>query len=139
VTRAKRRDRHGRGLRGPLAPAEVPISLTRSERFDDLVREEVQRIVAPWAEELAGVEFAVEDVPEVPAEETRVPLSALRHVNGNPRVVIYRRPVEARSTGTPEKTDRELAGLIHDLVVDEIAGLLNLPPETIDPDEDEDD
>ncbi|GAA3240234.1 metallopeptidase family protein [Actinocorallia longicatena] len=135
MSRAKRRDRHGRGLRGPLAPPEIPISLTRSEKFDDLVRDEVQRIVAPWTEELAGVEFAVEDVPEVPADETRVPLSALRHVDGNPRVIIYRRPVEARSTGTPEKTDRELSRLIHDLVVDELAGLLNLPPETIDPED----
>ncbi|GAB3670838.1 metallopeptidase family protein [Actinocorallia lasiicapitis] len=134
MIRAKRRDRHGRGLRGPLAPPEVPISLTRSEKFDDLVREEVQRIVAPWTEELAGVEFAVEDVPELAADDQQVPLSTLRDVNGTPRVIIYRRPVEARSTGTPEKTDRELAKLVHDLVVDEIAGLLNLPPETIDPD-----
>jgi len=31
----RRRDRRGRGMRGPLAPAEAPISRTRAERFDE--------------------------------------------------------------------------------------------------------
>lgn len=133
MRRAKRRDRHGRGLRGPLAPPEVPISLTRSEKFDDLVREEVQRVVAPWTERLAGVEFAVEDVPHPAPEETRVPLSATREVDGTPRVVIFRRPVESRA-GASAQSERDLATLIHDLIVEEVATLLGIPPEDVDPD-----
>jgi len=31
----RRRDRRGRGMRGTLAPAQVPVSRTRSEIFDD--------------------------------------------------------------------------------------------------------
>jgi len=132
VSRAKRRDRHGRGLRGPLAPPEVPISLTRSEKFDDLVREEVQRVVAPWTERLAGVEFAVEDVPSPDPDETRVPLSATREIGGTSRVVIFRRPVESRA-GSSGQGERELTRLIHDLVVEEVSTLLGMPPEDVEP------
>ena len=132
MSRAKRRDRHGRGLRGPLAPPEVPISLTRSEKFDDLVREEVQRIVSPWSERLAGVEFAVEDVPQPDPDETRVPLSATRTVDGTPRVVVFRRPVESRA-GASGQGERELVRLIRDLVVEEVAALLGVPPEEVEP------
>jgi predicted Zn-dependent protease with MMP-like domain len=136
VIRAKRRDRHGRGLRGPLAPSEVPISLTRSEKFDDVVREEVQRIALQWQSELEGVEFAVEDVPEVEPGTMTVPLSALRRVSvggtQTPRIVIFRRPVEARGGDD----DRDLAKLVRELVVEEVAGLLGISPDQVDPDED---
>ena len=59
----RRRDRHGRGLRGVIAPPNVPLARTRSERFDDLVLDAVEELEAHWAAELAGVEFAVEEVP----------------------------------------------------------------------------
>ncbi|WP_037580842.1 metallopeptidase family protein [Phaeacidiphilus oryzae] len=62
VQRRRRRDRHGRGLRGPLAPPQIPIALTRSELFDDYVRESVERLERMWPE-LADVEFAVQEVP----------------------------------------------------------------------------
>ncbi|MDX6744610.1 metallopeptidase family protein [Actinocorallia sp. A-T 12471] len=136
MRRVKRRDRHGRGLRGPLAPPEVPISLTRAEKFDDLVREEVQRVVAPWRERLAGVEFAVEDIPPADAAATQVPLGVTRTVGGVPRVVVFRRPLEARA-GKDGKGERELVRLIHDVVVDEVAQLLGLDPDDVDEPEDE--
>ena len=41
-----RRDRHGRGLRGRLVPAEVPLARSRAEQFDDLVRDVVVDQVA---------------------------------------------------------------------------------------------
>ena len=37
-----RRDRHGRGLRGRLVPAEVPLARSRAEQFDDLVLDAVE-------------------------------------------------------------------------------------------------
>src|SRR3712207_8198549 len=64
-----RRDRHGRGLRGRLVPAEVPLARSRAEQFDDLVLDAVEDLERRWERELAGVEFAVEDVPWV--EHTR--------------------------------------------------------------------
>src|SRR6202012_2579877 len=79
--RAPRRDRRGRGLRGTLAPAVVPVSRTRSEIFDDLVLDAVEEIEEHWATDLAGVEFAVEDVP---------PASAATGVDFDPEVVVDR-------------------------------------------------
>ena len=60
-----RRDRHGRGLRGRLVPADVPLARSRAEQFDDLVLDAVEDLERRWERELAGVEFAVEDVPWV--------------------------------------------------------------------------
>ena len=132
--RAKRRDRHGRGLRGPLAPAELPVSRTRAERFDDLVQEEVHRVTGRWQRELAGVEFAVEEVPTVePWAEgaDAVPLGRLDTAAADrpARIVVYRRPVQARGGGD----ERDLARLVRDVVVEEVADLLGLSPESVDP------
>lgn len=155
----RRRDRHGRGLRGPLVPqsvdvggrqVRVPVSQTRGQRFDDLVLDAVEDLEQRWAAELQGVEFAVEDVPAVPfgadpaldedviADETAggaVPLGRLLPAGvddeGRPtaaRVVVYRRPLEARAA------DRlDLADLVHDVVVDQVARLLHLDPDEVDP------
>src|ERR1700710_1614204 len=59
----RRRDRHGRGIRGPLLPQALPLSLPRAERFDGLVLDAAERLDQRWSEQLAEVEFAVEDVP----------------------------------------------------------------------------
>ena len=58
--RIRRRDRHGRGLRGVLAPPGVPLHRSRSERFDELILEAVARLEPRWEAQLSGVEFAVE-------------------------------------------------------------------------------
>jgi predicted Zn-dependent protease with MMP-like domain len=119
-------------MRGPLAPAEAPISRTRAERFDELVREEAHRLEQRWSRQLAGVEFAVEEVPPVSATASdTVPLSRLvPAADGRPpRIVVYRRPVEAR--GGDDERDR--ARLVRDVVVEEVADLLGLAPESIDP------
>jgi hypothetical protein len=63
--RIRRRDRHGRGLRGSLVPPEVPLHRTRSERFDDLVLLAVSQLEPRWEAELSGVEFGVEEIPPV--------------------------------------------------------------------------
>lgn len=121
-------------MRGPLAPAEAPISRTRGERFDELVRDEAHRLEQRWSRQLAGVEFAVEEVPVVDAwslDADTVPLSRLiPAANGcPPRIVVYRRPIEAR--GGDDERDR--ARLVRDVVVEEVADLLGLAPESIDP------
>ena len=146
----RRRDRHGRGLRGRLlAPAasingrevQVPLWRSRADRFDDLVRDAINDLERRWARELEGVEFAVEDVPPpgtgfdegVVADETAggpVPLGRLLPGDRQTpsRVVVYRRPLEARAS------DRaDLGELIHEVVVDQVAQLLGLDPDVIDP------
>src|SRR5580693_9895345 len=76
----RRRDRHGRGLRGLLVSPEIPIYRSRSERFDDLVLTAVTQLEPRWEAELAGVEFAVEEIPpaDVASDDPEpVPLARL--------------------------------------------------------------
>ncbi|MEU8248197.1 metallopeptidase family protein [Nonomuraea sp. NPDC048916] len=133
----RRRDRHGRGLRGPLAPSHVPLARSRSERFDDLVLDAVDRLRPQWGRQLSVVEFAVEEVPPLSelGDGPRIgadPIPFGRAVAAQgaepASVVIYRRPLEARAR------DRDALGaLVHDTVVEQVASLLGLSPETVDP------
>ncbi|MFH8759879.1 metallopeptidase family protein [Streptomyces atroolivaceus] len=125
--RPRRRDRHGRGMRGPVAPPQVPLSVSRAESFRDLVQDSVERLERRWPQ-LADVDFLVLDVPGS-LEET-VPLGrALSAVKGQPaQIVVYRRPVEIRA-----KTRDERALLVHEVVVEQVAELLGLSPESVDP------
>jgi predicted Zn-dependent protease with MMP-like domain len=135
----------------------VPLSATRAERFDDIVLDAVDQLEQRWSAELSGVEFAVEDVP--PADQVvdsstltldtvqandglldedehldTVPLSRLQPASGMgrsvspPRIVVYRRPIEARASD-PE----DLADLVFDVLVHEVARLLDVEPEVVDP------
>lgn len=63
-SRIRRRDRHGRGLRGLLTPPDIPLHRSRSEQFGDLVLEAIARLEPRWEAELARVEFAVQEVPD---------------------------------------------------------------------------
>lgn len=131
-----RRDRRGRGLRGPLAPPHLPLSRTPAERFDDLVLDAVEHLEEHWADEVAKLEFAVEDVPPPDAiAEGVVPLSRLvPGVPGRPaRIVVYRRPLEARAVDPAD-----LADLVLDVVVTEVARELGIDPDVLDPPDDED-
>jgi predicted Zn-dependent protease with MMP-like domain len=131
--RRSRQDRRGRGMRGPMLPMSVPAHRTRAERFDENVLSTVARLEATWGKELAGTEFAVEDVPPsdpAPWEHGGVPLGRYFPAEaGQPgRVVVYRRPVEARAVDAAD-----LGELVRDVVVEQVAHLLARSPEEIDP------
>ncbi len=140
--RPRHRDRHGRGIRGLLAPSQVPLTLTRSERFDEYVLDAVEQVEralqsdAALLEQLGVVEFGIEEVPPVAALSAAAtgaePMGLARGeaatASAPARVVLYRRPVELR---TPDL--RERAALVHELVVDELADLLGVPAELLDP------
>lgn len=128
---AVRRDRHGRGLRGPLAPADTPLTLTRADQFDDLVRDAVDSLPPTVRARLAQVEFAVEDVPSLddwPHDWVPMARAFAADVALPARVVIYRRPIETRGRTTLR---RHL--LIADVVAEQVAELLNTRPEEVDP------
>ena len=139
--RVRRRDRHGRGLRGRLVPPAVPLYRTRSQQFDDMVLDAVARLDARWEAELTGVEFAVQEVPEADElTDDSVPLPLARTVQGSPeardparpatpaRIIVYRRPLLARA-----ENDGELSDLVFDVVVEEFADFLGIEPESVDP------
>jgi predicted Zn-dependent protease with MMP-like domain len=119
--------------------------MTRAERFDELVFDAVEHLDQRWSEELSSVEFAVEEVPtpsdtivlddtDVLDPEEVIPLSRLVPPAGTgrdarpARIVVYRRPLEARAT------DREdLGDLVLDVIIHEVARLLGVEPDVIDP------
>jgi predicted Zn-dependent protease with MMP-like domain len=137
----RRRDRHGRGLRGLLVPPDVPLYRSRAERFDDLVLMAVAQLEPRWEAELSGVEFAVEEIPpELPLADDPEPVSLARlepatadtgtpeHPAEPARIVLYRRPLMARAEG-----DDDLGEIVLDVVVEEFARLLGVDPQVVDP------
>ncbi len=121
------------------------MNRTRAERFDELVLQAVAQLEPRWESELAGVEFAVEEVPsgDLTAEQflpdaDPVPLARVDPAWPDPanparparpaRIVLYRRPLLARAEG-----EDELGELVLDVVIEEFARLLGLDPQAIDP------
>ncbi|AEI11637.1 metallopeptidase family protein [Cellulomonas gilvus] len=114
-------------------PSTMPAFRTRAQRFDDLVLDAVDQLERRWARQLEGTEFAVEDVPPshpAPWERGGVPLGRYFPADaGLPaRIVVYRRPVEARAADPAD-----LADLVRDVVVEQVAHLLGRDPQDVDP------
>ena len=110
----------------------MPLTRSRAERFDDLVVEAVERLDRRWGDQLASVEFAVEQVPDpdLPGwSADPVPLARVQPASGGEpaRIVLFRRPLENRAEPA------ELPALVHDVVVEQIAELLGLSPDEVDP------
>ncbi|MFE2046205.1 metallopeptidase family protein [Streptomyces sp. NPDC059477] len=129
----RRRDRHGRGMRGPIAPPQVPLAASRADTFAGLVQDSVERLERRWPQ-LADIDFLVLEVPRLDDDgrwnDEAVPLGRTVPARDGQlaRVVIYRRPVEIRT-----KAREERAALVHEVVVEQVAELLGLTPETVDP------
>jgi predicted Zn-dependent protease with MMP-like domain len=122
-------------MRGPGVVPRVagrPELRTRRERFDDLALGIVTEIDAKWADHLGLVEYAVEDTPLVPDDWhlDEVPLASLvRGTGATPtRLVLFRRPIEHRC-----ESRTELEIMVLAVVVEQIAELLGIDPEQVDP------
>ena len=154
---ARRSERRGRGVRGPLIPDSVPAWRSRAQRFDGLVLEALAPINQRWHEQLRALDIAVDEVPPIlgsdiarvrsqdaeaavwPPEvlaDAAVPLARLVRPgvdrNGEvtrARIVLFRRPLELRA-----KQPDDLADLLHEVLVEQVATYLNLDAATIDPD-----
>lgn len=121
-------------MRGPIAPPQVPLAASRADVFADLVQDSVERLERRWPQ-LADIDFMVLEVPRLdaasePWNDEAVPLGGTipSREGRRARVVVYRRPVEIRTKGRDER-----AALVHEVVVEQVAELLGLTPETVDP------
>jgi predicted Zn-dependent protease with MMP-like domain len=103
------------------------------------VLEAVARLEPRWESELSDVEFAVQEVPDADIMEgDGVPLARVvrastdigdpDHPATGPRIVLFRRPLLARA-----EDEDELSELIFDVVVEELAEILGVDPDVIDP------
>lgn len=105
---------------------------TRAEAFDDLVADTAQRFREVLGRRWGSVEFAVEDIPpsDPAGWEEAVPLARLWPAQGPlpARIVVYRRPVETVAPGA------ERGDLVHDVLVEQVALLLGVDPDEVDPD-----
>ena len=142
----RRRDRRGRGLRGLLYPSTIPAAKPRAARFDAMVLEALEPIEQRWGAELTELDLAVDEVPEVdetaPDEvvwqagvlaDVGVPLAQLVPAGVDPegqpsraRIVLYRRPLEARARGGADLTE-----LLHEVLVEQVAEYLNIEPDAV--------
>jgi len=106
---------------------------SRRARFDASVLDAADRVRPHLGTRYADLEFAVEEVPPqdpAPWEEQTAPLGRLlRSTATRPnRVVVYRRPVEARA-----QDDLDLADIVREVVTEQVAALLGVPPRELDP------
>lgn len=129
----RRRDRRGRGLRGPLFPHNMPAYRTRAQIFEDHVLDAVERLEMRWSAQLHRTRFAVEDVPPsnpAPWEDGGVPLGRFFPAEPglDPTIVVYRRPIESRAVDAAD-----LADLVRTVVVEQVAHMLGREPHEVDP------
>ena len=137
---SNRRDRHGRGIRGPLAMAsplsrrraQPPHPTNRLDFFHDAVQASVDKIGRQCPDALRGITVGVQDVPQFDLGWTpdRVPLAAA--LDGTPdrppQVVIYRRPLEHRAASR-----RGLRILVYRTIVEQLSALTGRSVDEIDP------
>lgn len=119
-------------LAGPLAPHGVPAAKSPKAAFDAIVVAVLEDLESRWHAELGLVEFAVEETPLVPDDwdADTVPLASLvRGTGGAPtRLVLFRRPIEHRC-----ETRSELEAMVLTVVVEQVAELLGIDAELVDP------
>lgn len=115
----------------PRTPG-TPELRTRRERFDDLALGIVEEIDARWQDRLGLVEYAVEDTPLVSDDwhSDTVPLASLVRGSGATptRLVLFRRPIEHRC-----ETRTDLESMILTVVAEQVAELLGIEAEQVDP------
>ena len=136
-----RRDRHGRGLRGPLAlpnaltvrRAQPPHPANKADFFSDAVHDAVDRVGLKCPDVLVGITFGIEDVPhfDMAWSGDQVPLAAAVEATADQpgQVVIYRRPLEHRAVSR-----RGLRILVYRTIVEQLSALTGRSVEEIDPD-----
>jgi predicted Zn-dependent protease with MMP-like domain len=130
----RRRNRHGRGLRGEVMLPTHPGYRTRADRFDDMVLDSAQRLHDIWGKTLDGVRFGVDEIPpdleQLAAHAATPPMGSYTPASGDdgPMITVYRRVVEPACSSVDELQD-----LVHDVVVEHTAEMLGVAPETLDP------
>lgn len=136
----RRRERHGRGLRGPLAAPNpftgAPVPLRQRTRpadfFADCLRASVARTAQACPRALVAIDIGYEEVPGNLDSwlSTRVPLAAAvpARPGHNGQVVLFRRPLEHRANSRAD-----LRRLVHRALVEQLSALTGIDVDELDP------
>jgi hypothetical protein len=103
----------------------------RTDRFGDLVVEAVDRLQPRWGRLLPEIDVEIQEAPDVRGSDVvEVPLAGHRAAHGGrpATLVLFRRPVELRAPDRPSRV-----ALVRDLVAEQLADLLGLAPQDLDP------
>lgn len=110
-----RRNRHGRGLRGPLLPPGLPGRRTRAQRFDVWLAEGIEDLAERYGEDVHRVRFGHTFIPDQledrltqlnawGAEAVGAPLGQVTHApDGTVEITLFRGVVEQRFTPHSEQ------------------------------------
>jgi hypothetical protein len=123
------RDRHDRGLRGPLVPHSLPKHSSPDASFRDLVLRAITELDRNLGDELKHVTFKVEAIPNAQdAVLSGGAVSLGRIERGNPHVVVlYQRAIELRSESRVAQNR-----IIKDVLAELLGRLLGLTPQEVD-------
>ena len=127
------RDRHDRGMHGPVALPDsnnrktVPLRpLSRVEYFNQCVKQALATIAEVDPHAVDGMVVGVEDVPLLKTAWSgdRVPMSAALEPSKNrpAQIVIYQRPLEHRASSRSA-----LRSLVHRTIVEQLSALTGRP------------
>jgi hypothetical protein len=137
----RRRNRHGRGLRGPLAaanpftgaPVRVNGQARGAELFAECLHASVAKGLANCPRAFDGIDIGYEEIPSnlnlLHAGE--IPLAAATSATNehNAAVVLFRRPLERRAS-----TPIELRELVHRALIEQLSALTGIALDELDPD-----
>lgn len=136
----RRRERHGRELRGPLAAPNPltgePVRLRQRARpadfFTDCLRTSITRTTRACPRALVGIDIGYEEVPGNLEgwRSARVPLAAAVPPRGgqNGQVVLFRRPLEHRASSRAD-----LRRLVHRALLEQLSALTGIGLDELDP------
>lgn len=119
------RDRHGRGMRGPVTGPHLPIMRGRVDTFFVTVAHTVDYLRGLWPQELANVHFDVAATP--PRTEMQGIVERWKVDHERRRVVLYRIPIQ-RMSRLHVEDDLHRQMMIESVVFRAVAELLGKEP-----------
>jgi hypothetical protein len=125
-----KRDRHDRGLRGPVLPHSAPSHESTDQFFVREMREAVEDLDARLGTMLTSIKFALEEIPnkrDLAFASGHVPLGRIDQ--GNPTsIVLYQRPIEMRAD-----SKELLQRVMRDVLAELVSLVTGLRPDDVDP------
>lgn len=128
--RPVRRDRHNRGLRGPLLPHRIPGYVSRKNEFTRLMENALADLDVRFKTSLSQVTFATESIPNLRDLLINNEEVALGRTDATwpVQIVLYVEPIRMRASNK-----RELDRIIRDVLAEQLSPVLGMRPEKIDP------